>query len=260
MPKWKRVVLRLGVAVIVLGAYGWLFGSQTMTALLARYEYRKLPDVGKTPVVLTDLSISSTAHRTVSYFGYEFELPWDDVDEQKDETGGQIHLTFFRSGNTFWFSTFPAKDFVNGIVKMGKLDPKSLRQLYGDEAVESDYGFHRIMLLTTPYEITPFISRRQAAARALLLTIKGIAMPKARSGIFSIQAADFRGFQFENPQSRPQRITVELYSDDGGIDLIFAQTIDGSAPMISQPEINRVIQSIHKIPVRAASFGPNEPK
>jgi hypothetical protein len=60
-------------------------------------------------------------------------------------------------------------------------------------------------------------------------------MPQAGSGIFSIQAADFRGLQFEDPQSRPQRITDELYSDNGAIDLIFAQKIDGSAPTISQP-------------------------
>lgn len=52
---------------------------------MVRYTYRKMPDVAKTPVPLSDLSISNVRHRTASYFGYEFELPWDDVDEEKDK-------------------------------------------------------------------------------------------------------------------------------------------------------------------------------
>ncbi len=46
----------------------------------------------KTPAPLTDLSISNVRTQEVSYFGYEFELPWDDVDEQKSKTTGSIHV------------------------------------------------------------------------------------------------------------------------------------------------------------------------
>jgi len=76
-------------------------------------------------------------------------------------------------------------------------------------------------------------------------------MPKAGSGIFLDSTRDFKGFQFENPQSRPSRITVELFSNDGGIDVIFMQK--AGAPAISQAEINRVIQSIHRTPLQTAS-------
>jgi len=82
-------------------------------------------------------------------------------------------------------------------------------------------------------------------------------MPKAGSGIFSIQTPDFEGFQFENPQSRPPRITDELYSNDEGIDVVFFQKVDGSAPTISQAQINRVIQSIRKVPLHAAASKRN---
>jgi hypothetical protein len=260
MSKWKRVLIAIGIAVIVGGMYLWLFGVQTGCALIARYSYRKIPDVAKTPVPLSDLSISNVRHRTVSYFGYEFELPWDDVDEQKDKTVGTIHLSYSRSGNGFWFSTFPPKEFVNGIIKMGKLDPQSFRQLYGDEAFESDFAFHQKMLQLSPSKITPFISRRQAVAGQMLLIIKATSMPKAASGIFSIQTPSFEGFQFENPQAHPSKITDELYSNDGGINLIFYQKLDGSAPTISQPEINRVLQSIRKVQVQAVASNGNGQK
>jgi hypothetical protein len=260
MSKWKRTLLALGIVVVFIGVYCWFFGFQTMSALLLRYEYRKLPDVDKTPLPLADLSISSVPHKKVTYFGYEFELPWDDVDEPKDKTTGQIRVGAFRSGNAFWFSTFPPKSFVDEFMKTSKLNPRDFRQLYGDAAFESDYGFNNIMLQMTPSQITPFVSRRQAAVGALLLLFKGISMPKADSGIFSIQTPDFQGFQFQGPQNRPFKITDELYSNDGGVDVMFLQKVGGSAPSISKAEINRVIQSIHKVPVQTVASNTGEPE
>jgi hypothetical protein len=250
MSKRKRILIWMGIIVVSGGVYLWCFGVQTTSALVVRYQFRKLPDVAKTPVPVSDLSVSSVPHRAVSYFGYEFELPWDDVDDAKDKTVGTIHVTSFRSGNAFWFSTFPPKDFVNGIMKTFNLDQQSFRQLYGDAAFESDYAFHDKMLRLTPSEITPFISQRQAISGQMLLVIKAISMPKANSGMFSVQTQNFKGFQFENPQTRAARISEELFSSDGGIDAIFIQKVGG--PTISQAEINRVIQSIHKAQIQKA--------
>lgn len=256
MSKRKRILIALGVAIIVGGIYLWFFGFQTASALMWRYKYRKIPEVEMVPVPLPDLSISNVPHKQVSYFGYRFELPWDDVDEQKSKTAGPIRLTAFQSGNAFWFSTFPPKDFVNEVMKDSKLDPQSFRQIYGDDAYESDYGFHRLMLETTPSEITPFVSRRKAAVASMLLLFKAISIPKADSGIFSIQTPGFEGFQFENPKAHPFKITDELYSNDGGIDVMFIQKVDGSTPTISQSEINRVIRSIRPVPVESGALNP----
>src|ERR1700683_5853418 len=191
MSRWKRTLLALGSTVILVGVFGWFFGFQTMSALEVPYECRKLPDVAKTPIALADLSISTVPHKKVTYFGYEFELPWDDVDESKDKTTGQIHVGAFRSGNAFWFSTFPPKTFVNEVMETSKLRPLGFRQLYGDAAFESDYGFNKIMLQMTPSKITPFVSRRQAVTGQMLLLIKGISIPRADSGLFSIQTQGF---------------------------------------------------------------------
>lgn len=260
MSRRKRILIGLGTAVIFGGMYLWFFGVQTACALMVRYTYRKMPDVAKTPVPLPDLSISSVRHGTASYLGYEFELPWDDVDEQKDKTSGAIHVSYSRSGNAFWFSTFKPKEFVNTLMKTAKLDPQGFRQLYGDEAFESDYAFYQKMLHLTPSQLTPFVSARQALAGQVLLMVKAISMPRAGSGIFSIQTPGFEGFQFENPEARPLRITDELYSNDGGVYVIFFQKVDGTAPTISQPEINRVIRSIRKVPVQAVTSNGNARK
>jgi hypothetical protein len=145
-------------------------------------------------------------------------------------------------------------------MKTAKLDPQGFRQLYGDEALESDYAFYQKMLHLTPSQIGPFVSARQAVAGQVLLMVKAISMPRAGSGIFSIQTPGFEGFQFENPQALPLRITDELYSDEGGVYVIFLQKVDGTAPTISQPEINRVIRSIRKVPVQAVTSNVNARK
>lgn len=255
MPKWLRILLGFVTVILLGGVYLYFFGVQTMSAALVRYKFHDMPEAREVPTALSDLSISNTPHQTISYFGYELELPWDDVDEGKCKTSGTIRVTAFHSGNAFWFSTFPPKVFVDEIMKMSNLDPRGFRQIYGDDAFESDYGFHRKMLEATPSQITPFVSRKAAISGQMLLLFKTISMPKADSGIFSIETQDFKGFQFENPQAHPFKVTDELYSSEGGIDLMFIQKIDGSAPAITQPEINRVIQSIRKVPQTSAAPG-----
>jgi len=256
MSRWKRILIWAGVVVFVGGVYLWLFGFQTASALMVRYQFRKKADAMKTPVPLLDLSISSVPHRRSFYFGYEYELPSDDLDEKKDKTFGTVHISYFHSGNAFWFSTLPPKNFVNEVSKTGNPNPQELKQLYGEDALESDYAFKKKMLQITPSDITPFISQKQAISGQILLGIKAITMPNASSGIFSIQTQDFKGFQFENPQARPSRITVELFSNEGGIDAIFMQR--AGAPVISQSEINRVIQSIHKAQLQTASIAVSQ--
>lgn len=246
MSKSKRLLVWLGIAAAVV-AYVWAFGPQTMLTLMARYKYREIPVAGKTPIALPDLSVSSVAHKTVTYFGYEFELPWDDVDEQKSRTAEtvQVHVTAFHSGNAFWFSTFPARDFVKNVVEKTELTPEQFRQVYGNEAFESDLGFMRKMLRITPQDMNPFMAKRQAAASTTLLLVKAMSVPEGDSGIFLIRTTDLQGFQFGNPQGRPSRIREDLYGDDGGFEFIFFQS-RGIAPSVSQGDINRILQSVRR--------------
>lgn len=247
MSTRKRILVALAIVVVAGGIYTWFFGVQTGCALIARYNYRKVPEALMVPTPLPDSSTSKVAHREVSYFGYEFELPWDDVDDQKSKTVGQIHVTAFHSGNVFWFSVFPPKTLINGVMKTVQLDPQRFQQLYGAEAFESDFNFHQVMLEMTPSQINPFVSRKQAVTGMTLLLMKAISMPPADSGIFSIRTPSFEGFQFESTDHRPFKITDEMYSKEGGVDVIFYQKAGGGALALSQPEINRVIQSVRRV-------------
>jgi hypothetical protein len=71
------------------------------------------------------------------------------------------------------------------------------------------------------------------------------------SGIFTVQGKEFKGFQYGRPQSPPKHLNVELFPEGGHLDLFFDQKKNGPT-VISQADINRVLQTIHKVPAEVA--------
>ena len=198
MSKRDRILIFLGIAIVVCGAYLWFFGVQTFLALEARNIAHKMPVVKQIPIQLPDLSISQVRGKKLSYFGYEFEVPWDDIDESNSRIiGGNRAVIAFRSGNALSVWSGSPHEFVDTVLTSGNINRNTFRQIYGDAALKSDYSFHRIMLDATPSRITPLISKQQAISQAMLLIVKGISAPGgAESGIFTVSAGEFHGFQF----------------------------------------------------------------
>ncbi len=234
------ILVCLLVAAVLYVVY---FGTQTMFVLESRYMARKVPILNMKPIELQDLTSSSVAGKKLSYFGYEFEVPWSDLDESATKIYPDHVLLTFGSGPRLRFVSAPPREFVNAILSSGK-DPDSLRQLYGKEAFDSDYAFVHLMLNTTPEEITMRTPQRDVVGRSMMLTFKAIAVPSADTEMFSIHNQDFKGFQYGNPQSKPKRVVVDLYADDGGLEFVFYGK--DNTLNISQPEINRVIQTARK--------------
>jgi hypothetical protein len=214
--------------------------------LEAKYFEWKAPVLRKVPVELTDLSISSAQGRKFVFSGYEFEVPWV-VDQEKTKTIGTRQVIAFRSGNAMLVMYPPPKEFVNTVLKSG-LDRDSFQRIYGEEPLRSDYAMYRLMLEATPDKVTLFTPRGEAVGRMMMLLMKGIAIPAAaEKGLFSIRSQEFRGFQYGDPQKRPARIIVDLLGDDGGIEFNIGQKKDGSGSVLTQAEINRLIQTTRRV-------------
>lgn len=256
MSKWARILIVLGGMAALGAMYLWFFGIATMFVIETRYIAWKAPIVKKAPIELTDLSISQMPGRKLSYFGYEFEVPWNDVDNDKTKQVGEMQVIVFRSGNSILFSKMPPKEFVNTFLSMSKENSAGLRAIYGEDALQSDYSFRRLILETTPERVTLFSSRKDSIGNAMLLVIKGVMIPRGgESGIYWIHTSNFQGYQYGNPQSRPKSLDVELFTEDEGLGFIFSQKEKGATSAISQGDINRVIQTVHKISGRPSGAG-----
>jgi hypothetical protein len=243
MSKPRRVLFILATVGLLCVAYLWFFGVATMFVLEARYVGWKTPVVKRTPVELSDQSISQAPGRRLTYFGYEFEVPWD-IDEAKSKQVGQMQLVAFRRGISLVISRSASKEFVTTFLQT---NPAGMRALYGENVFQSDYSLKEMILEVTPNKVGLLTPRKEAVGSAMLLVIKGIMMPRGgESGIYRVRTGDFRGFQFGDPRNRLRSLTVEIYDGDGGLGFIFAQRENGSEPPITQAEINRVIRSVRK--------------
>ena len=248
MSTRARILIGLFVVVLVCAAYLWFFGFQTLIALEARYLTRKAPVVRVAPAQLTDFSVSRSPGRKLSYFGYEFEVPWNDVDAGKSGLipDGNKAMIVFQSGNSLSVWHGSPRAFLNAVLSNDKIDQNTLRRIVGDEALQSDYSLYRTILQMTPGKMTPFESQSDVAKQALLLLVKGICMPPgSESGVFAVAAGGFSGFQFGRAANPSGELSVRLFSDSSSLNFILVQKAGGST-VISQPDINRILQTLHK--------------
>lgn len=252
MTNRKRTLVWISSILTLAFVYIWLFGVQTGFALQAWNIGRKLPEVKNSPRDLTDLSVNSSSGTHLSYFGYTFEIPWNDVDDAKSKKVGSMQVLAFHSGMAMIVSSIPPRDFVKTVAGYTG-GGETLRRTYGNEVISSDYSFNQAMLSATPAAVKILGSREDATRGFMLLVLKTMAMPlPASSGIYSIRTPHFRGFQFGDPRHGAGKVIVDLWDEKGGIELHLLCFGKCSAPAITQADVNRISQSmVRNAPVTA---------
>ena len=231
MSRRGHILIAIGVGVVGIFAYLRFFGCQTALAVQVRYWGWEQPLLWTVPVELADQSISKSAGRKLSYLGYDFEVPWDDLDDANTKRIRAWQVINFQSGITIVFMGHEPAGLLERFRSKGVV-----RGRYGD-----DYATARHILDASPNKITPFTSRREAIDAFWSLLFKQGFMMNGESAVFLIRTPDFRGFQYGNPESDDREIRDELYSQQGSIGFMFRS---GKSVRISQAEINRVIQTV----------------
>jgi hypothetical protein len=227
----RRILTTIGIAVVAIVV---LFDF-ILPAGLCFYLRRTAPAyVYAVPRDLQDLSVSQAPGTKMLYFGYEFEVPWGDVGEAERKPFASKNLAWdtacvsFRSGLKLLVTTAPA-DAASPNYVLAKLiyefDPHTMRIWPPSPGAE----YRRIELFM---EKSALLSNPLSA--------------QAASGIFSLESNGYKGFQLGNPQLRPDRLRVQLYSDEGSFDITFLQAGYEEPSGVTQPEVNRIVQSLHR--------------
>jgi hypothetical protein len=250
---WRAVVIGVTtLAVIGIGVY-W-----AGPVALSIWTARKAPNrVRVVPRDLEDVSISQATGSKLSYFGYEFEVPWDDLDPAQTglypkKNPNRVVRTF-RSGLQLSVTALTPKELVNGIASTFHSSPQLFESFvsseFGPDATRSDYAFANKLYEFTPRNMNRWAMRPSVHYReSMLLTIKATSLLwSADSGIFNIQNQGYKGFQQGSTQARPNGMVADLYSDEDGIEFLFNQKGYQNTTGVSQAEINRVIQSLNKV-------------
>ncbi len=244
----RRIAI-VGAAILIVIALGVYLVPVVLSYYMSR---QALHLVRVVPAELKDLSVSQAPGKKLSYFDYEFEVPWTDLDETQTklfpkENPCKAVLTF-RSGLRVSVTAIPPREWARNLSQEMKASPDRVESTFG----KSDYAF-----LKNVYEFTPdrmhhwAISQRVHSREQFLLIIKYAALlNSADTGIFNIQNQAFKGFQEGNPEVRQDGIGVHLLSDEGSIEFIFLQKDYQRPSAVTQPEINRIIQTLRRVSYR----------
>jgi hypothetical protein len=251
MKLLRRIVTTVVItlAVILVCVY-WI-----APVALSFYEARKVPPVARVvPTDLRDHSVSQAPGTKLSYVGYEFEVPWSDLDETrtklypKDKAEKTRVVLSFRSGLRLMVTALPAREMINGWASEFKVQPQGIELLFGPGTSTSDYTFVRNVYGFTPSKMHywSFSPRLQFRDQMVLLTKSIMPVKAAATGIFNLRNQYYQGFQQGDPRVTKDDVVVDLYSDDGHFEMILSQKEYTNPTGVTQPEINRVVESLRK--------------
>jgi len=253
-----RIVRRILITVIVALAIVFIVIYYISPIALSFYGSAKaIPITRIVPTDLRDLSVNSSPGAKLSYLGYEFDVPWNDLDQSKTQLlprdkpeKTRVVLSFssgFRLMATKCSPHEMANEFMRGDFRM---TPAAFAAVFGPKAVNSDYEFTKDVLEFSPdkmhhWALGPPIHARE---QVLLVTKSMLPSRAAQSGIFNIHNSGYRGYQQGDPNSASAKesgIVVTLYSQNDTFELILAQS--KSTHLVKQPEINRIVQTLRRV-------------
>lgn len=220
-----------------------------MIFYMTRREAKSFPYINVTPQPLKDYSISTAPGKVISYFGYEFTVPWNtNFKEIAPADNGFVALKF-ESGTSMIFQVATDQDgLLTELVKDPKLNMKSLREGFPDLLKRSAYDQYAALYSVTPASIHAFGPRWEATRGMTLLTLKLMAAPSGlESGMFQFDFPSMHGFQIGDPQ-KTIRTTLDIFDIDGHNVEIRLFTKDSDR--LTQPEVNRILASLHAVPTK----------
>ncbi|MFQ5520145.1 MAG: hypothetical protein ACE5FK_02005 [Candidatus Methylomirabilia bacterium] len=244
MTKRKTILVTLSVAgsiVAVALLYGLLFGVQTFAVVSWKKPRSENPELYILPQRLHLPSEPQFAGTRLSYFGYDLEAPWTDI--ETEDAGKSFARISFKSGQGIVvFNPAESIDLIAEFMAQNPDDADRTLSVFGPDAMKSNYSLYQAILNATPDELSIFMPKRDAIKLPILLILKRALLANAESGMYAFEFRDLRGFQFGNP-ARTNRVIIHLFVDHRQVELLVFVAKDSDATL-SQDEITHVIRTL----------------
>jgi len=241
-----RTVVCIGIVIVFAVAYS--LSLQTVSFYQMRKLTREHPDLRIMPKPLIDPSIYSGKVTTYSAFGYQFDLPWDDVKETTEKS--MFHSVHFHRGITVTLLDPRADTAMPGAVvrdSPARLKEQILRQ-FGVAGQTPNYQFVSNALYANPDEPFTF-SRRRAYRNYMSLMFKSVELPSSdhvSKNIFVVNTQRYRGFQFGDPATSGV-VKIKLFDQrDQQIEVLVGIKPSATTKPV-QSEINRLVESLRPL-------------
>ena len=246
--------------MIVVAVVAVLFGLQTLVWINANHWASVDPWLNDTPQPLPSSAnalppppapldkkgkpIKPTQLRA---YDYEFDPPWPGNSKiVPTDTFVQFR---FDSGQVIAFLDPGAQIDVVRQMKTGETTQyNQFSNVFGDQLPNSNYDLYNIVYSASPAKISPFMHSQDAFRDNVLLLWKLSFGFDMQPGIHSVAGGMNRGFEFGDPASA-KPVALRLFDEaDKQARFIFTVAA-GSTGMITQDDIDKVVQSFKLIPV-----------
>ena len=236
----------MAVILLPLALY---FGPQIITYWQFRPALQRREDSAprgwsSVPQPLTDTRISTAPGTKLTYFGYSVEVPWKEVERERNE--GRWADVRFKGGPTVKFINSESfdEDPINRSASLSGKDDFDLA--FGEAIRESKYQQFKDMVSVKPADLSPLSGHREFARTKVLLEIKGLWFEHnvAAPEIFEIQARGYPGFEISGLARNWQSVGLHFFDQNANRSYaVFLNVDPHSGAKLDQAEVNRVIQS-----------------
>jgi|HubBroStandDraft_2_1064218.scaffolds.fasta_scaffold139632_2 hypothetical protein len=244
------------IALATIGVLAWCFGPQTWDWYQAKKMGESQPclRLGVQPLVIADADVASGTKE--AFFGYEFEVPWPSVDAKVIRQIATV-TTGNGPGLVFW-NPADRRQLFDSTRKWTHPNTRdALGSILGKDAARSNYDLIEQILDTTPEQISPIMSKREANGRLTLLRMKSaLYCDKGRPAFYSYQRSGLNCLQ-AGEFGVGRGVEVKCFDGmDRELNFHFSAGQDART-VFTQAEINRVVQTLR--PVEKPTILSSEP-
>jgi hypothetical protein len=242
---FRRIFTSSSVICILFGLFAFYYARPITALCYTKWQARNAPEMWVVPKPLLDISLATAKGRKLSYFGYEFEVPWTEVKQERK----------FQSVAVLNFSSGAFVSILNPTGSPGELQiltqeaakrGRDVKAVFGEDATRSNYALRSKILNLTPRDLSLLSSRQEMVSDSLFLILKSAWTKRIRGGLYSFQTEWLHGFQEGSP-AEDKAVLIEAWdTNDHKVELFVGS--EPSAPKLSQAELNRILFSLHPIP------------
>ena len=206
---FRRNFVSSSVVCIVLGLLVLAYSRPVAMLCLVRWHARSEPEWWVVPKPISDLTIAAAKGKKYSYFGYEFDTPWTELDQERKLQS--IAILNFSSG-----AFVSILDPAGGVDELSVLKAEAaksgtdIKTVFGEEVTHSNYALRSKILNLTPRDLRLSWSRQEMVSHSILLILKSIETKRFNGGLYSIQTESLHGFQEGSP-SEDKMVVIETW-------------------------------------------------
>ena len=254
----------LAAVVIVVAVLAVLFGLQTLISINTKRLAAVDPWLNDVPQPLQETAaVTATTPVAVPVksgkaakpagppqlrgYDYEFVQPWPGAVKT---TPALSYIQYqFPDGQVIDFLDPGAEiDLIRQMKNGENAQYNQVMNVFGDEAPSSNYDLYRVVYSAAPSQISPFTNRQDAFRTNVLINWKLSFGFDSQPGISSVQGGKNRGFEFGKPGG-DKPVALRLFDQaDKPARFIFT-VLDGSTGVITQENVDTVVNSFQLIPV-----------